>query len=340
MEEFMDLVEKMTRIPGVSGCEDGVQDVFYWPWPGKRTPLGSYIYNVQEKGPDSPHLLLTAHMDQIGLIVTGITEGGFLRVAGVGGVDRAVLPAAQVQIHVGKHAFPGVICTIPPHLSKESDALPQIEDLAVDVGFSSKAQAEEVIPVGSRITFLQEPAELLNGRYSAQGLDNRAGCAAVMIAAQALTNFSLNCSISVLLSTLEEVGEQGAATAARLISPTHAIIVDVSFAHTPDARRSQCGEMGKGVMIGISPILDNGMTNAMCRLAKENEIPWQPEVMGGKTGTDSDAIAVANHGVACSLLSIPLRYMHTPVEVIDPEDIHSVVDLIVTYGREKFGGAL
>lgn len=340
MEEFMELVRKMSQIPGVSGCEDGVQDVFHWPWSWKRTPLGSYIYNIQEKGPDFPHLLLTAHMDQIGLIVTGITENGFLRVAGVGGADRAVLPAAQVQIHVGKHSFPGVICTVPPHLSKENDVLPQIEDLAVDAGFSSKEQAEKEIPVGSRITFLQEPSELLNGRYSAQGLDNRAGCAAVMLAAQALASSHLDCSISVLLTTLEEVGEQGAATAARLVSPTHAVVVDVSFAHTPDARRSQCGEMGKGVMIGISPVLDNDMTDAMCRIAMENKIPWQPEVMGGMTGTDSDAIAVANHGVACSLLSIPLRYMHTPVEVIDPEDIRSVVDLIVTYSREKFGGAL
>ena len=340
MEEFMNLVEKMAQIPGVSGCEDGVQDVFYWPWPWKRTPLGSYIYTVQEKGPNAPHLLLEAHMDQIGLVVTGITEEGFLRVAGVGGIDRGVLPAAQVQVHVGKRVFPGVVCTVPPHLSKENDDLPQVEDLAVDVGFSSKEQTEEKIPVGSRITFLQEPSELLNGRYTSQGLDNRAGCAAVMIAAQSLSELSLNCSISVLLSTLEEVGEQGAATAARMIAPTHAIIVDVSFAHTPDARRSQCGEMAKGVMIGISPILDNDMTNAMCRIAKEHEIPWQPEVMGGRTGTDSDAIAVANAGVACSLLSIPLRYMHTPVEVIDPKDIHSVVDLIATYGREKFGGAL
>lgn len=342
MKDFITLLTELAAAPGVSGCEDGVRQLAA-RWlsplgPCETTPLGSLVCRVKTAPAGKPHLLLTAHMDQIGLIVTYIDQQGFLRVGGVGGLDRSVLLAAQVEVHTRDGILPGVICTVPPHLSNDDKALPKVEDLAVDIGFSREEAEKRVMP-GDRVLCVSQPLRLLNGRLCTQGLDNRAGCAAILRAAQELAAADLDCSLSVLLTTMEEVGEQGAGTGARYLSPTHAIVVDVSFAHTPDVRRSQCGEMSQGVMLGVAPVLDNGMFAKLRETALEKQIPFQLEAMGGATGTDADAVAVAGAGVRCALLSIPLRYMHTPAEVIDPADVETAANLISAYTREEFGGA-
>lgn len=342
MEDLITLLTELTAAPGVSGCENGIRALASQRLSSlgscETTPLGSLICRMKTAPAGKPHLLLTAHMDQIGLIVTYIDQQGFLRVGGVGGLDRAVLPAAQVEVHTRNGIVPGVICTVPPHLSSDDKTLPKVEDLAVDIGFSREEAEKRVMP-GDRVLCVSQPLQLLNGRLCAQALDNRAGCAAILRAAQDLAAADLDCSLSILLSTMEEVGEQGAGTGARLLCPTHAIIVDVSFAHTPDARRSQCGEMSRGVMLGAAPVLDNEMFMKLRETALQKQIPFQFEAMGGATGTDADAVAVAGAGVRCALLSIPLRYMHTPAEVIDPADVDTAANLISAYTRKEFGGA-
>lgn len=342
MEELSDFLMRLAAAPGVSGREDGIRALAQ-EWlsplgPCETTALGSFICRLKTAPPQKPHLMLTAHMDQIGFVVTYIDSKGFLRIGAVGGADRAVLPAAQVEVHTRNGILPGVICTVPPHLSADGDSLPKVEELAVDIGYSQE-EAEKRVTPGDRVLCVSHSTRLLNGRVCAQALDNRAGCAAILLAARALNAAPLDCTLSVLLSTMEEVGEQGAGTGAQFLAPTHAIVVDVSFAHTPDARRSQCGEMSRGVMLGTAPVLDNGMFETMRAAASRKEIPFQIEAVGGATGTDADAIAVSRAGVRCALLSIPLRYMHTPVEVIDPVDVEAVVNLICAYAREEFGGA-
>lgn len=342
MEELSSLLVRLASAPGVSGCEQGIRDLLadlLAPLgPCETTPLGSLICRVKTAPAQKPHLLLTAHMDQIGFVVTYIDQDGFLRVGAVGGLDRAVLPAAQVEVHTKDGILPGVVCTVPPHLSSGGNALPKVEELAVDIGFNREEAEKRVCP-GDRVLCHSAPVQLLNGRVCAQGLDNRAGCAVILKSVQVLAETSLDCSLSVLFSTMEEVGEQGAGTGARALLPTHAVAVDVSFAHTPDARRSQCGEMSGGVMIGNAPILDNDMFRKMRGLAARDSIPYQIEVMGGATGTDMDAVALAGAGVRGALLSVPLRYMHTPAEVVDPRDVEAASSLICAYAREEFGGA-
>jgi endoglucanase len=137
---------------------------------------------------------------------------------------------------------------------------------------------------------------------------------------------------------MEEVGGQGAKTAAYQVSPTHAIAVDVSFAHTPDAKKEKCGELKKGPMIGYAPILSRAMTEGMIAAAKANDIPFQNEVMGGRTGTNADSIATSRGGVACSLLSIPQKYMHTPIETVAVEDVENTGRLIAAYLIANWGG--
>ena len=132
-------------------------------------------------------------------------------------------------------------------------------------------------------------------------------------------------------STMEEVGSQGAVTAAGEIAPDYAVALDVSFAVTPDVPARNCGKMGGGVMLGIAPILDNGETDRVRCVAKEQELPLQFEVMGGSTGTDADCIAASGSGVRTVLFSIPQKYMHTPVETVAPEDVKATAELLCAY---------
>lgn len=342
MDTLQNLTLKLASTPGVSGCESPIVNLAAeWLAPlgtCETTPLGSLICKIKQPSPGRPHLVLNAHLDQIGLVVTQIEESGFLRIAPVGGCDRAVLPSAQIQVHTKDAILPGVVCTIPPHLSTGDKTLPKVEELAIDIGFSAEEAKKRVAP-GDRVTCVSTPLLLKNGRISAQSLDDRAGCAVVMWAAKALAQLPLQCGLSLLLSTHEEVGEQGAQTGVRMLMPTHSIIVDVSFAHTPDAQRSQCGVLDGGAMLGCAPILDNGMFTALRKTAEQEKIPYQLEIMSGATGTDADKIAVCGAGVRCAMLSIPLRYMHTPVEVVTLSDLEAVANLITAYAQAEFGGA-
>lgn len=327
--------------PGVSGAEAGAVDMakkLLSPLGScEITTLGSLICRMRLPLEDKPHILLTAHLDSIGLIVTLIDEHGFLRVAGCGGIDRATVLAARVVVHTQSGPLDGVICTVPPHLDPDDSKLPKIDELAIDVGLSSERARELVFP-GDRVTFFQHPAELLNGTVCSGSLDDRAGCAAVIMAARALADAPLGCGLSVALTSQEETGGRGAATAAHLLRPTHALAVDVSFGHAPDSPKHKCGIMGKGVMLGIAPILDNTMFAGLKSVAEASAIPYQVEVMGGSTGTDADGIAASGAGVACAMLSIPQRSMHTPVETVRISDVEATAKLIAAYVTDRFGG--
>ena len=326
---------------GVSGGEDGAveaaQQMLAPLGACERAPLGSLLCRIKPVPASGEHVMLTAHIDSVGMIVTYIDDGGFLRVSNVGGIDRALLLAAQVVVHTAKGELPGVVCTVPPHLNSDDTHLPKIEDISIDVGLSAEEARERIAP-GDRVTFCCEARELMNGRISTRAADDRAGCAAVILAAEKLAGRELSCGLSVALTTLEEVGGQGAATAANILSPTHAVAVDVSFGHTPDCPRAKCGEMGGGPMVGVAPVIDNGMSSRLREVAVRENIPFQVEVMGGRTGTDVDGIAVSGAGVRCALVSIPQRYMHTPVEVVHVSDVEAAAELIAAYVADAFGG--
>ena len=162
-------------------------------------------------------------------------------------------------------------------------------------------------------------------------MDDRAGCAALIRCAQLLHGENLSCGLTVLLSSREEVGGQGAQTGTFSLEPTEAIVVDVSFAAQPGVDPAKCGKLGGGPMIGMAPILNRPMVHRLKELAKKNEIPFTMEIMGGETGTNADGIAVSRAGVHTAMVSIPLRYMHTPVEVIDVQDVEYTARLLAEY---------
>ncbi len=278
---------------------------------------------------NTPTVLLEAHIDEIGFVVSSIDEQGFLNLSACGGVDNRTLSGASVTV-LTQSPINGVFCAVPPHLSQKDEKLPDLSERGVDVGMT-KEEASARIPLGARVVFTPHFEYLLNDTVCAKALDNRAGVAAVLQALEYLKNKELPVRLAVAFCVQEELGLRGSRTAAFSIRPDAAISVDVSFAYTPDADKRECGVLSKGVMLGMSPALDNDITNILRQLANENDIPYQYEVMGESTGTDADIIGITAEGVPTGLLSIPLRYMHTPVETVSLQDIDATAKLLSAF---------
>ena len=330
--DVLEILQRLNALHGPAGEEKTVAEAIRAmaePYADdiRVDTLGNLI--VHKKG-NGPRVMFAAHMDSIGFLVTHIEEDGFLRVNQVGGVDRKLYASSCVTVHTASGPLSGVISSVPPHLRKEEKELPASDEVAVDLGLSGERARELVCP-GDRVTIDCEPAVLLDGSVSAKALDDRACCAAVILAAEELAGKDLPLELSYVFTTMEEVGSQGAVTAAGEIAPDYAVALDVSFAVTPDVPARNCGKMGGGVMLGIAPILDNGETDRVRRVAKEQELPLQFEVMGGSTGTDADCIAASGSGVRTVLFSIPQKYMHTPVETVAPEDVKATAELLCAY---------
>ncbi len=301
----------------------------------ERDPLGSVIGCRRCGRDDAPLLMLEAHIDEVGLIVTGVDDGGFVRVSACGGTDRRALIAAEVVVH-GDKDYAGVFCSVPPHLSGPDGGgkIPPIPELGIDVGMDARRARRHIRP-GDRVSFRPNFRPLAGERVSGKSLDDRAGVAAVLRCLDLLAGEELECDIAAVFAVQEELGCRGSAAAAYRVAPSAAIAVDVSFAHTPDADRARCGVLAGGPMIGWAPGLDDRLTRRLLALAEEAGIPSQNEVMGGDTGTDADSIADARGGVRTALLSIPLRYMHTPAEVVDLRDVENTARLMAEFAKKE-----
>lgn len=297
--------------------------------------FGNVVGFVKCGKPNAQTLLLDAHIDRVGLIVTYIDDNGFLSVGTCGSPDIKTYLAQSVTVH-GRRAVRGVVSTLPPHVSKDNKA-PEIGDISIDVGMS-KAQAEEVISLGDRVTVDSRFRELCGGLISAPAVDDRSGVCAVLEALDMLKGKPLKYDLAVCFSAQEETGERGAKQAAFRIQPDEALVVDVSFGRTPDSDPKETAELGSGVMIGFSACLDKAMSNTLWELAERRNIPCTREIMPSSTGTNADAVTVVGKGVKCCTLSFPIRYMHTSVETVDLDDISAAARLIAAYaGGEENG---
>ena len=291
------------------------------------------IAAIRRCGKDNaPLLLLEAHADEIGFVVTHVDDQGFVHVASCGGIDRRVLAATEVTV-LCDPPLCGVFCSTPPHLAGDDNKLKPLDEMGIDVGLSAD-EAKACISQGTRVAFRANACEFGEYRLSSKALDNRAGCAAVIRALEILKNENLTCDVAALFAVQEEVGGAGAVVGDFSLEPQAAIVTDVSFAVTPDATAHKCGELGKGAMLGMAPSLDRELTEQIREIAKRDDIPLQYEVMGGSTGTDADGIYVSRYGVRTALLSIPQRYMHTPIEVVDVRDVESVAQLMAKAAKE------
>lgn len=294
--------------------------------------LGSIIGTV---GEGKTHIMLDAHLDRIGLIVTAIDETGFLRVDKCGGCDTRVLAAAEVTVW-GTEPVYGVITSTPPHLSKPEDAskAPSFDSIFVDTGLSYE-KVRNLVSVGDRITIDAPIRSLAGSRITGAALDDRIGMAALIRVLDIIKEKQPKVKVSVLFSVQEETTEAGGKTGAFEISPDEAIAVDVSFGTAPGVSEQEAGKLGEGGMICISPSISYDMSQELIAVASENGIKYQTEICPSQTGTNADVISVSKSGIKTGLVSIPLRNMHTQAEVADLEDIESVAQIIAAYIMKK-----
>lgn len=334
-EELRDLLLRLCAVPGNSGDELSASKAAAAELAALgETEIDSVgnVYMHFGKKDAKEHILLDAHIDQIGLIVTGIDGDGFLTVDSCGGMDKRLLPGSAVTVY-GKEKLTGIVCCMPPHLMKGEEKLVPVNELHVDVGLSQE-EAKKLVSPGDRALMWMKPKMLLNGRVSTGALDDRAGCAALIRCAQILKDEKLSCRVTVLLSCDEEVNSRGARTGGFRMQPTRAIVVDVGFAAQPGVPETVSQPLGAGPTVGFAPILDGEMSRRFVSLAEENQIPFKADVCGGRTYTNSEAVAVVGSGVRTALISIPLCYMHSAIETVDLEDVENTARLIAAYIKE------
>ena len=335
--DIKETLKALCRADGVSGGELNASKAAlellkrYAP-DAEIDPFGNVTAFIGDKANGRRTLLLDAHIDEIGLIVTYIDDDGFIKVSNCGGTDRRLLLAQTVTIW-GKEPIKGVISTLPPHVASDSDKAAKLEDIAIDTGFT-KEQLEKIVSLGDKITFDAEFADLWGEKVTCKAIDDRSGVAAILYALELMKDKELKFNLAVQFAVQEEVGGRGAKIASYNAEPDLALAVDVSFARTPGVEAWKAGKMGGGAMIGISASLDRQLSQRLIDLASKRDIPFQREVMGGDTGTDADDIALTRGGVRTMLLSIPEKYMHTPVEVVDLQDIKAVSALIAAFAEE------
>lgn len=280
------------------------------------------------KGESNYTLMLDAHIDEVGFVVTDIDDNGFLTVAKCGGIDLRTLPARVVTVH-GKEKITAVFCSTPPHLSDKEREYKDISKIKLDTMLGIRAK--DVISIGDYVTYNQYSAELLGGKITGKSLDDRAGVVCLLELAKRLKDKTLPFNVVFVLSDGEELGLRGAKTTSFKIEADEAIAIDVSFGDGPDISPDDCGKLGDGAMIGVSPCLDGEISKKLINIANENGFKYQTEVMGGNTSTNADVISVTKSGIKTGLVSIPLRNMHTDIEVIDMADILNVCDLLEAY---------
>ena len=274
-------------------------------------------------------LLIDAHIDEIGLIITS-SEEGFLRFATLGSVDPRILPATCVEI-LAEPPMHGVICAMPPHLVEKDEASKaiKIDDMYIDAGLS-KDEAKKSVPPGTPVVLGNRPRRLGETSFCGKALDNRAGLTAVLRCLELLQDKTLDVDLYVMASVQEEVGTRGATTGGYAIDPDWCIVIDAGHAKTPDTKPTDTeNASGGGVIISRGPNMNSRLTEALIDIAQKNDIKHQVDVEpGGNSGTNAHAIQISRAGVATALLSIPVKYMHSAYECLTLDDIESAAQLL------------
>ena len=340
MSDIIPFLKDLLSAPGLSGYEDPAATIIADKWRPlvnaiSRSKLGSLHGFRQGTGQaPRPSIMVATHMDAIGLMVTGITEG-LLRVTQVGGVDARVLPGTPVMVFAtgaGSKELPGVVAqpTAPLLPQDERDGPVALEHLLVDTGLLPR-QVAELVRIGDLVSFAQPPVELCGETLSGHSLDNRASVAALTICLEELQTRPHSWDVWAVATTQEEVGLIGASSSTFEIRPTIALVVDVTWAKGPGTSDWQAFPLGKGPTIAMGPNMHPALHKAMQALADRLEIPYALEYSPTYSGTDGWATQVAAEGIPTLVLGLPLRYMHTPVEVVAIKDIQRTGRLLAEF---------
>lgn len=330
-EEIISLCSLMT----VSGYENRAADDVIKMYGGcfdeiKTDPVGNVLLVKKCGREGAPVALVDAHFDEIGMMVTDVLEGGFLRIAAVGGIDPCILQAADVCVW-GKEMLRGVIISTPPHLrTPGEDKLPPTEELMVDVGLGYELEElRELVPLGTPVGFAPLYSELLGGKIAGKSFDDKA-CGA--IAAYAVANTpqeALACDVCVMLSRYEETSRLGGVTAGVFgLKPDYAMVIDVNLASVPGVPKRETVDMDKGVSITLSAGTNRRLTRETIELCRRRELPYTLSVSPSFTGTNASSVNLVGEGVAVVDIGLPLKSMHTYNEVISLEDCETLAILV------------
>jgi len=318
------LLEKLVKAFGVPGFEDEIRSIV-------KEHMEKYLDEVQIdtlgnvigiKRGGKRKVLLAAHMDQIGFMVRGITEDGYLVISPMGGINPVTLRSRVIRIK-GKNGYVyGVIGEKPPHIEKKSEKK-EIKDLRVDIGAENGEEARKIVSIGDVGSFIPNYYEIGN-RVIATALDDRAGVYTLL---KVMENVESDATIYFVASVQEEIGLRGAKVSGFKVEPNIGIAIDVTHARMPGMSKGEEPiELGKGPTIGVGPTAHPKLVRHFIESA--GDIPYQIEPNPSRSGTDADVIQLTREGVATVVISIPLRYMHSSVEVLDKRDLDNTIKLI------------
>ncbi len=330
------LIKKLSDMRGISGFEyklnKQISELFA-PYCDevKTDRLGSVIAIKHASIPNAPKIMIEAHCDEIGLIVTSITDDGYLTFANVGGVDQRILPALEVVVH-GKEDINAVIGIMPDKYI-ESGKTVKMRDMAIDTALPLE-KLRELVSIGDSVTIAQSVGELGKKQWSGKSLDDRASVAALIDVMKNIKNADLKADIYAVAAVQEEVGCRGGKTTAGGIRPDVAIAIDVTHGITPD-NSDNAFEVGSGCAIAVGPNLHPLLVKRLSEVAKKHNIKVTTEACGGETGTDAWEIQSAKGGgIPTALLSIPLKYMHTSVETLALSDVKATSQLLTEFIKD------
>jgi endoglucanase len=336
MIDLLDLLNKMLTAPGLSGYESPIREIIQKAWEPltdelSLSKIGS-LHGLKKGQGDSPRkkVLISAHMDAIGMMVTTIQDG-FIRITEVGGIDHRILPGQPVIVH-GRENLPGVVVQPPGFLLPDSvgDGPVEMKYLLVDVGLPPDEVSEKV-RIGDVVSYAQDPLELTGEALAGHTLDNRVSVAATTLCLEALQTRAHKWDVWAVASAQEEETLGGALTSPFEIRPDIAIVIDVCFAKGPGSSDWSSLPFGEGVGLGYGPNIHPALYNAFELKAKELEIPYIRDLMPKMSGTDAMAVQIVAEGIPCAVLGIPLRYMHTPVETVSLKDIRRAGRLMAEF---------
>lgn len=298
--------------------------------------MGNVIAALNPTG--KPRVMFAGHMDEIGFIVKYISEEGFLYFGPIGGHDPVIPVGQRVLVHTRSGAVAGVIGKKPIHLleDEERSKAPKLHDLWIDIGATSKADAQSVVRIGDPVTIDVEFRELRNGFATARGFDNKMGAFIVAEALRLLAEDRPTAAVFAVATVQEEIGLRGARTSAYGVDPLVGIAVDVTHATDyPSVDKKRVGEVlpGRGPVICRGANINPRVFDMLVETAESEGIPYQIEAAGGGTGTDANAMQISRAGMATGLVSVPLRYMHTPCELLALADVENAARLLASFTR-------
>ncbi len=345
MTDILPFLKSLLSTAGLSGHESPAAELIRARWNSladetRLSRLGSVHALRRGTAPEPrPRLLLSAHMDAIGMMTAGI-EDGFLRLTSVGGLDTRLLPGQHVTVHA-RRPLQGIIVARPPALMSDEARknAPSWNDLLVDLGLAPR-RVSQLVRVGDLVSFANEPLDLAEGIVSGHSLDNRASVAALTLVLETLQSARHAWDVWCAATVQEEVSFAGAATSAFGLRPDLAVVVDVTFAQSADAKGWEYFPLGGGPTLGIGTHVHPFLLERLKELAGKLDIPFSIEPMPRHSGTETDAVQLTAAGIPTAIVSIPIRYMHTPVEVAALTDIQRAARLLAEFAARLDEGFL